>query len=79
MANPININNMCLLENLKKHWCAISADFSASYADCHAAFDAITHSLSPVIEAVAPSLGTNNPAWQNGRFLVDWLRLVKTG
>ena len=38
---------------LKEHWHAISADFSASYADCHAVFDAITHASSPISQAIA--------------------------
>jgi len=54
MANAMNSKKHILsLDILKKHWSAISADFSASYADCRAVFDAITHSSSPVIEAVA--------------------------
>jgi hypothetical protein len=54
MANPINSKKLVYsLDILKKHWSAVSADFSANYADCRSVFDAITHCSSPVIEAVA--------------------------
>ncbi|MHB1787708.1 MAG: hypothetical protein ACYCS7_16540 [Acidimicrobiales bacterium] len=53
MTNPINRNITYSISNLKTHWHSISADFSASYAECHAVFDAITHSSSPVIQAIA--------------------------
>jgi hypothetical protein len=53
MADPTTRNKTYSLSALKTHWHITSADFSANYADCHAVFDAITHSSSLVIQAIA--------------------------
>src|SRR5262249_6123815 len=54
MANPTNRKKYKYsLDILKKHWSATSADFAARYADCRSVFDAITHSSSSLIEALA--------------------------